>query len=240
MVTGKRQRLPPLDWRKGEKYNRAPDGTIIGKEGFTKLIFDDSIYDKRPASRKHIEQRDPSVTRKPNKERKRRAPVIDESQETILALQPAPIDDDRITWEAGPRAQSSAIRPTGLKKNSQGIYTRKNKQILHRKIDRVWGDKNDVSGFMMSGSIMTDSAFMSQVCLFPGMPEGNLDTVLPDQTLFMQVIMASEPNSIRVLINGEEEILNEGDVLYADPNSTYSVTNTSQRSRAILLVVMSQ
>ena len=42
VVTGKRQRLPVLDWRKGERYNRAPDGTIIGKEGFENLVFDDT------------------------------------------------------------------------------------------------------------------------------------------------------------------------------------------------------
>ena len=30
----KRQRLPTLDWRKGERYIFAPDGTVIGKEGF--------------------------------------------------------------------------------------------------------------------------------------------------------------------------------------------------------------
>jgi hypothetical protein len=46
-VVGKRQRLPVLDWRKGEKYNRAPDGTVIGKEGFDKLVFDDTIVKNR-------------------------------------------------------------------------------------------------------------------------------------------------------------------------------------------------
>ena len=43
VVTGKRQRLPPLDWRKGEKYVHAPDGTIIGKTGYSNIVCDDTL-----------------------------------------------------------------------------------------------------------------------------------------------------------------------------------------------------
>jgi hypothetical protein len=39
--TGKRQRLPPLNWRKGEKYIRTSDGTIVGKTGFRNLVIED-------------------------------------------------------------------------------------------------------------------------------------------------------------------------------------------------------
>jgi hypothetical protein len=52
IVTGKRQRLPVLDWRKGEKYNRAPDGTVIGKEGFENLVFDDTAPSKSAKSKR--------------------------------------------------------------------------------------------------------------------------------------------------------------------------------------------
>ena len=38
--------MPVLDWRKGERYHRAPDGTIIGKEGFDFLVFNDEIWKK--------------------------------------------------------------------------------------------------------------------------------------------------------------------------------------------------
>ena len=51
VLTGKRQRLPVLDWRKGEKYIAAPDGTVIGKEGFDKLVFDDTTRWKRKQRR---------------------------------------------------------------------------------------------------------------------------------------------------------------------------------------------
>jgi len=41
--SGKRQRLPPVDWRRGERYIRAPDGTVIGKTGFRNLVVDDTL-----------------------------------------------------------------------------------------------------------------------------------------------------------------------------------------------------
>ena len=49
---GKRQRLPPLDWRKGERYIRAPDGTVIGKTGFRNLVVDDTWGFSKPERKK--------------------------------------------------------------------------------------------------------------------------------------------------------------------------------------------
>ena len=39
--TGKRQRLPPADWRKGERYISAPDGTKVGLTGWKEVVCEE-------------------------------------------------------------------------------------------------------------------------------------------------------------------------------------------------------
>lgn len=262
VVTGKRQRLPVLDWRKGERYNRAPDGTIIGKEGFEKLVFDDTIGSSKSKKREkpsHTTTTDQGVVVYSKKKRtsqksSRRSSVSssgrrshrsstgslnntfvqDEAVRSVL-----PVPESVMPDGPGQRGDDST-RPLlnafdYLQKDADGIYCLGKFRILHRRLDRKWGPKDPESGFRLCPSIATDDAFIAEIALDPGKSSAKEpETLAPGQAIYGRVLQAS-PNSIRLQVNGEDmERLGEDDEFYIDEGSTYFITNLSQSKAAVL------
>lgn len=248
IVTGKRQRLPVLDWRKGERYNRAPDGTIIGVEGFDKLVFDDTFGNKKGKKKQNFTRMSEEPTtaasedekRAETKRRKRRssearAPAVVEQVEEIPPRLEVP---ESMLPSADPVPETVAQRPllSGwdyMHKNDDGVFCLDKFQIIHRLDDRKWSQENPEGGFIMSPSINCDSGFVAEMCLIQGMPTAPIETLGPDQALFVQVLRGA-PNSVRVQVNGSEERLSPDDIMFIDCGSSYSITNVSREHRAVL------
>ena len=249
ILTGKRQRLPVLDWRKGERYNRAPDGTVIGKEGFAKLVFDDNVGRKKGKRRESYTRLSEEPTtaasedeyRKKEKKRPRRkisepassAPVVIDDDPPPIAVPASMLpNNDR----GLPDASSQRPLLNGwdyMHKNPDGVFCLERFQIIHRREDRKWSEENTEGGFIMSPSINCDSGFVAEMCLLPGMPTAPMETLGNDQALFLQVLRAA-PSSIRVHVNGSEERLSPDDIMFIDCGSSYSITNVSRDQRAVL------
>lgn len=204
LATGKRQRLPPLDWRKGEVYLRAPDGTVVGKEGFKNLVFDDSRGASVKKQRKVV-----------------RNSIGDEStaaEEVVAARDPPPRnaldymtkDSDGIYCLGSHRLlHRSADRTWGDKMEDQG-------------------------GFRVAPSIVTDDAFIAEIALEPGCSSGrDLEIVPADQGVYGRVLQA-EASGVRIHINGVEERLNEEDEFFMDQGCKYLIENVSADRTAVL------
>lgn len=252
-VTGKRQRLPVLDWRKGERYNRAPDGTIIGKEGFEKLVFDDTIGSSKSMKRdkpSHTTTTDQGVVVYSKKKRtsqksSRRSYVSSSGRRSRRSStgegvrSELPVPDSVMPNETGQRGDGST-RPLlnafdYLQKDADGIYCLGKFRILHRRLERKWGPKDPDAGFRLCPSIATDDAFIAEIALDPGKSSAKEpETLAPGQAIYGRVLQAS-PNSIRLQVNGEDmERLGEDDEFYIDEGSTYFITNLSQSKAAVL------
>jgi hypothetical protein len=252
-VTGKRQRLPVLDWRKGERYNRAPDGTIIGKEGFEKLVFDDTIGSSKSMKRdkpSHTTTTDQGVVvyskkRRTPQKSSRRSYVSSSGRRSRRSStgegvrSELPVPDSVMPNETGQRGDGST-RPLlnafdYLQKDADGIYCLGKFRILHRRLERKWGPKDPDSGFRLCPSIATDDAFIAEIALDPGKSSAKEpETLAPGQAIYGRVLQAS-PNSIRLQVNGEDmERLGEDDEFYIDEGSTYFITNLSQSKAAVL------
>ena len=85
-VSGKRQRLPPADWRKGERYISAPDGTKVGLTGWKEVVCDDTLGWKHKRASKHSgmstaasEDERPQIFKKPRKN-------VDARMDTVAKL----------------------------------------------------------------------------------------------------------------------------------------------------------
>jgi hypothetical protein len=102
---GKRQRLPRLDWRKGEKYLTAPDGTIVGKIGYSRLVCDDTLG-FQPSRRKPAptEKRRPTnQSRRDSLAGKRRISVVENRSDERIP--PVESRSRRESDEAGNRSR---------------------------------------------------------------------------------------------------------------------------------------
>ena len=251
--TGKRQRLPPLDWRKGERYIRTPDGTVVGKTGYTKLVCDDTLgltkskkgqhpresiseHDHREevgSSRNSIAEHRSSRTRPAPKSRKpkpRRSSQSDLQDAVNEAFPIVPLE-------------SAETRPflnafDYLKKDDQGIFCLGKHRILHRVADRKWEDLVEEGGFRLCSSITTEDAFMAEIALEPGYAEAREpETLQAGQAIFGRVLQGAQ-NSIRLQIFGQsDERLSEEDEFYVEAGSTYLITNLSQDKTAVLTLV---
>jgi hypothetical protein len=211
IVTGKRQRLPPLDWRKGEVYLRAPDGTVIGKEGFANLVFDDMQI---------------SSDSKKNHSRKKK------TKSSVSA--------DRLgeSTAAEEQTQHQALLINAfdhMQKDADGIYCLGNHKLLHRSTDRSWGPKmEDQGGFRLAPSIVTDDAFIAEIALEPGCASGREhETVPANQTMYGRVLQAAA-QAVRLHINGREDRLSEEDEFYLDEGCKYMIQNLSLERTAVL------
>lgn len=246
IVTGKRQRLPVLDWRKGERYNRAPDGTVIGKEGFAKLVFDDNLGKKKGRRRESYTRLSEEPTtaasedeyRKKEKKRSRRrssepsqAPIVIDDEPPRIAVPESMLPNNNTSETTNQRPLLNGW--DYMHKNQDGVYCLDKFQIIHRREDRKWSEENTEGGFIMSPSINCDSGFVAEMCLLPGMPTAPMETLGEDQALFLQVLRAA-PNSIRIQVNGSEERLSPDDIMFIDCGSSYSITNVSRDQRAVL------
>ena len=214
LATGKRQRLPPLDWRRGEVYLRSSDGTVIGKEGFENLVFDDvKIYEKKSKPHRRVS--------------------ADEST--------APEESSVKKKNKGKRKSSNSSRRSiinafdFMEKDADGIYCIGNHRILLRSSDRSWGPRmDDQGGFRLAPSIVTDDAFIAEIALEPGCASGKeSETVPPSQAVYGRVLQA-EANSVRIVVNGKEERLSEEDEFFLDEGCSYLMDNLSKDRTAVL------
>ena len=206
VVTGKRQRLPPLDWRKGEVYLRAPDGTVIGKEGFANLVFDDMSGVKK------------NITRK--KKQKSSSVSADRGESTAAEEQTLPTLINAFDH---------------MQKDADGIYCLGSHKLLHRSSDRSWGPKmEDQGGFRLAPSIVTDDAFIAEIALEPGCASGREhETVPANQTMYGRVLQAAA-QAVRIHVNGREERLSEEDEFFLDEGCKYMIQNLSLERTAVL------
>ena len=212
--TGKRQRLPRLDWRKGERYLRAPDGTIIGKQGYSKLVCDDGFSKPKsqPGKAKTSSRRSQSPIRN-SRSRRESVPSTVEERPLLNAFD-------------------------FLEKDEEGVFCLGKHRLLHRAADRKWGDSIEQGGFRLCPSISTADAYIAEIALEPGKAEERApETLLANQVIYGRVLQAA-PNSVRLQIIGKsDERLSDEDEFYIDAGSTYLITNLSQEKAAVLSLV---
>ena len=252
--TGKRQRLPPLDWRKGERYIRNPDGTVVGKTGYTKLVCDDTLgltKSKKGHSRESISEVRESGKSRPGSSRtsvgdsrssKGRKPKSRRSSQSSLVDQSDLQDAVNEAFPIVP-VESTETRPflnafDYLKKDDQGIFCLGKHRILHRVADRKWEDLVEEGGFRLCSSITTEDAFMAEIALEPGYAEAREpETLQAGQAIYGRVLQGAQ-NSIRLQIFGQsDERLSEEDEFYVEAGSTYLITNLSQEKTAVLSLI---
>jgi len=235
--TGKRQRLPRLDWRKGERYLRAPDGTIIGKQGYSNLVCDDGFGNlgKRTGPKRSTEKARVSVSTeveerevvvaKPTKEKTSNRPSRRES---------VPSTREAIAEEERPLLNAYDF----LEKDDDGVYCLGRHRLLHRAADRKWGDSVEQGGFRLCPSISTKDAYIAEIALEPGKAEERApETLQANQVIYGRVLQAA-PNSVRLQIMGKsDERLSDEDEFYIDAGSRYLITNLSQEKAAVLSLV---
>ena len=230
--TGKRQRLPRLDWRKGERYITAQDGTVIGKVGYTRLVCDDTLgyRPRKPAGAAPTTQRRPVDRRSPEKKprRPRRESVPSTNEEREQAIVPVVDELERPLLNAF----------DFLQKDEDGIYCLGRHRVLHRATDRKWGDRVEEGGFRLCPSISTEDAYIAEIALEPGHTDDRApESLLASQVIYGRVLQAGA-NSIRLQIMGKsDERLSEEDEFFIEQGSTYLLTNLSQEKTAVLSLV---
>ena len=122
-----------------------------------------------------------------------------------------------------------------LKKDSDGIYCLGSFRLLHRRLDRTWGPRDEEHGFRLCPSITTDDTIMVEIAMDPGKSSAQEpESLAAGQAIYGRVLNA-DARSIRLEVNGQDQgLLSEKDEFFIDEGNTYFLTNLSQAKAAVL------